>query len=138
MFVGIHWKAVYLWYELMLTKCFYSQKQVGKGSILCRWYCLLVSVGNSETVNVHCKGNLMLVFLFWELHGLSPNFHNHVSVSDLYIPRIGPHFPLQQNRQTNPGNTYINSSQIYECRNWETEDYNSVLEIAGSFQGIHK
>jgi hypothetical protein len=28
---------------------------------------------------------------FWELHGLSPNFHFHVSVSDLYIPRIGPH-----------------------------------------------
>ena len=31
------------------------------------------------------------VFLFWELRGLSPNFHIHVSVSDLYIPRIGPH-----------------------------------------------
>ncbi len=28
---------------------------------------------------------------FWELRGLSPNFHIHVSVSDLYIPRIGPH-----------------------------------------------
>jgi hypothetical protein len=24
-------------------------------------------------------------FLFWELRGLSPNFHIHVSVSDLYI-----------------------------------------------------
>jgi hypothetical protein len=35
MFVGIHWKTLYLWYELMLTNCFYSQKQVGKGSILC-------------------------------------------------------------------------------------------------------
>ncbi len=32
MFVVTHWKAVYLWYELMLTNCFYSQKQVGKGS----------------------------------------------------------------------------------------------------------
>ncbi len=31
------------------------------------------------------------VFLFWELHGLRPNFHIHVSVNDLYIPRIGPH-----------------------------------------------
>jgi hypothetical protein len=28
----------------------------------------------------------------------------NVSVSDLYIPRIGPHFSLQQNRQTDPGN----------------------------------
>ncbi len=35
--------------------------------------------------------------------GLSPNFHIHVSVSDLYIPRIGPHIFLQQNRQTDPG-----------------------------------
>ena len=35
MFVGIHCKAVYLCYELMLTTYFYLQKQVGKGSILC-------------------------------------------------------------------------------------------------------
>ncbi len=35
--------------------------------------------------------NPIYVFLFWELRGLSPNFHIHVSVSDLYIPRIGPH-----------------------------------------------
>jgi hypothetical protein len=33
----------------------------------------------------------MYVFLFWEFRGLSPNFHIHVSVSDLYVPRIGPH-----------------------------------------------
>ncbi len=39
----------------------------------------------------------------------------------MYIPRIGPHISLQQNRQTD--------SQIYECRNWETEHYSSVLEI---------
>ncbi len=32
---------------------------------------------------------------------------------------------------------YINLSQIYECRNWETEHYNSVLEITVSFLGIH-
>ena len=35
--------------------------------------------------------NPINVFLFWELRGLSPNFHIHVSVTDLYIPRIGPH-----------------------------------------------
>jgi hypothetical protein len=29
-------------------------------------------------------------------------------------------------------------SQIYECRNWETEHYNSVLAITVSFLGIHK
>jgi hypothetical protein len=57
----------------------------------------------------------------------------------MYLPRIGPHIFLQQKRQTGPGNIYINLSQIYdECRNWETEHYNSVLEIIVSVLGIHK
>ncbi len=60
-----------------------------------------------------------------------------VFVSNLYIPRIGPHISLQQNRQTDP-KKYINLSQIYECRNWETEHYNSVLEVTVPFRGIHK
>ncbi len=47
----------------------------------------------------HFKENPIYVFLFRELRGLSPNFKIHVSVRDLYIPRIGPHaFWLQQNR----------------------------------------
>jgi hypothetical protein len=37
----------------------------------------------------HCKGNPICVFPEKELRGLSPNFHIHVSVSDLYIPRTG-------------------------------------------------
>ncbi len=37
------------------------------------------------------NSNSVYIFLFWELRGLSPNFHIHVSVSVLYIPRIGPH-----------------------------------------------
>jgi hypothetical protein len=56
---------------------------------------------------VHCKENPIYVFLFWELHGLSTNFHIHVSMSDLYIPRIGPHIFLQQNRQIDRGNIGI-------------------------------
>jgi hypothetical protein len=40
---------------------------------------------------VHCNENPIYVFLFWELRGLSPNFHIHVSASDLYITWIGPH-----------------------------------------------
>jgi hypothetical protein len=55
-------------------------------------------------VDVHCNENPSYVFLFWELRALSPNFHIHVSVSDLYIPWIGPHIFLQQHRQTDPGN----------------------------------
>ena len=33
---------------------------------------------------------------------------------------------------------YINLSQIYDCRNWKTENYNSVLEITVSILGKHK
>jgi hypothetical protein len=44
------------------------------------------------------------MFSFSGIADLSPNFHIHVSMNDLYIPRIGPHISLQQNRQTNPGN----------------------------------
>jgi hypothetical protein len=41
--------------------------------------------------DAHCKENPIYVFLFWELHGLSPNFHIFFPYfhSDLYIPRIG-------------------------------------------------
>ncbi len=35
--------------------------------------------------------NLKQIFPEKELRGHSPNFHIHVSVSDLYIPSIGPH-----------------------------------------------
>ncbi len=38
---------------------------------------------------------------------LSPNFHIHVSVSDLYISSIGLPILLQENMWTDPGNTYI-------------------------------
>jgi hypothetical protein len=47
----------------------------------------------------HCNENPIYGCLFWELRGLSPNFHIHVSVSNLYIPRISPHIFLQHNRQ---------------------------------------
>jgi hypothetical protein len=51
---------------------------------------------------LHCNGNSVYIFLFWELRGLSHNFHIHVSVSDLYIPRIGPQstYFLKQKMQT--------------------------------------
>jgi hypothetical protein len=38
-----------------------------------------------------CNENPIYVFLFWELRSLRSSFHIHVSVSDSYIPRIGPH-----------------------------------------------
>jgi hypothetical protein len=42
---------------------------------------------------MHCKDtilkNSIQIFPEKELHGLSPDFHIHVSVSDLNIPTIG-------------------------------------------------
>jgi hypothetical protein len=43
----------------------------------------------------HCNENPIYVFLEKELRGPSPNFHIHVSLSDLYIPRIVPHIFLK-------------------------------------------
>ncbi len=54
------------------------------------------------------------------------------------IPRIGSHTYFPAAEQADRSWIYINLSQIYKCRNWETEQYNSVLEIAVSYLGIHK
>jgi hypothetical protein len=37
---------------------------------------------------LHCSENTIYVFPEMELHGLLPNSYIHVSVSDLYIPRL--------------------------------------------------
>jgi hypothetical protein len=49
------------------------------------------------------KENPIYVLPEKKLRALSPNFPIRVSVSDLYISRIGPHIFLQQARQTNRG-----------------------------------
>jgi hypothetical protein len=73
--------------------------------------------------------NPIYVFLFWELRSLSPNFHIHVSASDFYIPRISHIFGCSKIERPIL-ETYIYLSDIqYESRNWETEHYNSALEI---------
>ncbi len=43
---------------------------------------------HSSTVYLHCNENPIYVFLCWELRCLRPNFHIHVSVSDLCVPRM--------------------------------------------------
>ncbi len=72
---------------------------------------------NGLKLDWHCKDILIYVFPEKELRGLSPNFHIHVAVSNLYIPTFGPPIFLQQNRQTDPRN--INRLQKHECRNWD-------------------
>ncbi len=44
-----------------------------------------------------------------ELRGHSPNFHIHVSVSDLYISMMDLPIVLKENRWTDPGNTVYKS-----------------------------
>ncbi len=73
--------------------------------------------------------NPIYVFQDMKLLGLVPNSYIYVSVSDLFVPSTGLPIWLQQNRQTHPGNIYINCSQIHSCGNRETEHDNSVLEI---------
>jgi hypothetical protein len=64
---------------------------------------------------VHCNENSIYVFPFWELRSLSPNFHLHVSVSDLYIPRIGPHTVFPTAQQADRSWEYLNRHQTHEC-----------------------
>ncbi len=59
---------------------------------------------NEAIASLHCHENPIYVFPEKELRALSPNFHIHVSVSDLYIPGNGLHIFLQQDRQTELGN----------------------------------
>ncbi len=60
-----------------------------------------------------------------KLRGPAPNFYINLSVSDLFIPTIGPPIFLQENRWTEN----INSLQMHECRNWERGRTVSFLGI---------
>jgi hypothetical protein len=69
--------------------------------------------------SVHCNENPINVFLFWELRDLSPNFHIHVSASDLYFLRIGPHISCSIIGRSMVGIYTVNRSQTHECGNWD-------------------
>jgi hypothetical protein len=72
--------------------------------------------------------NTKQIFPEKELCGLSPNFHIHVSVSDLYIPRLVSYSAAQKYVLSCE---YINRSQAHECGNW---DYGRAIPR----KGIHK
>jgi hypothetical protein len=58
-------------------------------------------------ISMHCNENSIYVFPEKkELRGLSPNFHIHPSVSDLYtiFPGSAHIFPAAEYRQTDCGN----------------------------------
>jgi hypothetical protein len=49
-----------------------------------------------EALQIQNAENLKQIFPEKECRGLSPNFHIHVSVSELYIPTIGLPFLLEE------------------------------------------
>jgi hypothetical protein len=63
---------------------------------------------------MHCSENPIYEFPEKELRGLSPNFHIHVSVSDLYIPTIDLPILLQDRSWE-----FINRSEKHVCGNWD-------------------
>jgi hypothetical protein len=85
---------------------------------------------------LHFNANHIYVFLFWEWRGLSPNFHIRVFEGFIYSQDRSTYSPAAE--LANLSWIYINLSKIYECRNWETEHYNSILEITALFLGIHE
>jgi hypothetical protein len=48
------------------------------------------------TAKTQCRKNLKQIFPEKEYRGLSPNFHIHVSVSELYFPTMGLPFLLEE------------------------------------------
>jgi hypothetical protein len=80
-------------------------------------YCSIFKFGphrlfmQGTLLRLHCKEISINVFPKNELLGLSPYFHIHVSVSDLYtvdsLLTIGPPIFLQKNRQTDRRNETV-------------------------------
>ncbi len=58
----------------------------------------------SVSLQRHNTKNSKQIFPEKELRSHSPNFHIHVSVSELYIPTIDLPILLQENMWTDPGN----------------------------------
>ncbi len=72
-----------------------------------------------EQSQVRCNGNSVYIFLFWEYRGLSPNIYIHVSLSDLYIPRISLHISSSRTGIPIVGIHYIIRLQTHKCGNWD-------------------
>jgi hypothetical protein len=72
-----------------------------------------------------------------EYRGLSPNFHIHASVSDLYIPRIGLPILLEEICRPILGLYKSNRSQTHECGMWnEATLFPEKVYISGIFVAV--
>ncbi len=89
---------------------------------------LWVKSGDPLDLVAHCNENPTYIFLFWEERGLSPNFHIHVSVSDLYSPRMGLH--ISSSRIGRPIVGIYKSLTGAWCGNW---DWDPDIPFLGIF-----
>jgi hypothetical protein len=89
----VAWKNTYERSSLSLDE----ESGTGLGGFTLRLKIKIKAISlRKEVLTVYCNKNRIYVFLFWELRGLSPNIHIHVTVSDLYILRIGPHISFSR------------------------------------------
>jgi hypothetical protein len=85
-----------------------SQRRISKASNI--WTSLnFFKLTYSQTApsQIHCKDTVLKIRNKFSQEGIArpqSHFHIHVSVSDLYIPRIGLPILLQENMWTDPGN----------------------------------
>ncbi len=86
-----------------------------------RWRRRGLTWRQKEEDSPHCTENPFYAFPEMKLCGLIPNSYIRVSVSDLYIPRIGSKIG---------GPKYMNCLKTHKFGNWMREHFNSVLEIS--------
>ncbi len=79
----------------------------------------LVRIQYKCLVPIYVFPEMKLLFPKQNYNVLSPSSYTHISVRDLYIPRIDLHVLLQGNKWTDTGNIYVNRSQTQECGNWD-------------------
>jgi hypothetical protein len=92
---------MYLRGQFIFVFCrLYTSSPIHRGSV---WVLPVLSLLVTNTALQRANAeNSKQIFPEKELRGQSPNFHIHVSVSDLYIPTIDLPILLQENILTDP------------------------------------
>jgi hypothetical protein len=107
-----------------------SSTGLKNGTSFCR-RCSNRPTGSSRGAALQGKSHLVIPFM-GIVRPQSQFPHPGVCERFMYSQDRSTYFPAAESWK------YINLSEIYECRNWETEHYNHVLEIKVSFLGIHE